>query len=70
MLRRDIWVVVGICSVSLAPIRTVMGAEYSYTLGYTAEYDIQLYLKRAKWARPAFGDADFHYERVAALGGL
>ena len=27
-------------------------------------------LKRAKWMRPAFGDADFHYERVAALGGL
>lgn len=38
MRRRDIWFVVGICSVSLAPIRTVMGAEYSYTLGYTAEY--------------------------------
>jgi alkylation response protein AidB-like acyl-CoA dehydrogenase len=39
-------------------------------IGYTWEYDAQLYLKRAKWARPAFGDAGFHYERVAALGGL
>ena len=39
-------------------------------IGYTAEYDIQLYLKRSKWARPMFGDSDFHYERVAALGGL
>jgi len=39
-------------------------------VGYTAEYDVQLYLKRAKWARPMFGDADHHYERVAALGGL
>jgi alkylation response protein AidB-like acyl-CoA dehydrogenase len=39
-------------------------------IGYTWEYDAQLYLKRAKWARPMFGDADFHYERVAALGGL
>jgi alkylation response protein AidB-like acyl-CoA dehydrogenase len=39
-------------------------------VGYTAEYDAQLYLKRAKWARPAFGDADHHYDRVAALGGL
>jgi alkylation response protein AidB-like acyl-CoA dehydrogenase len=38
-------------------------------IGFTAEYDIQLYLKRSKWALPAFGDADFHYERVAALGG-
>jgi alkylation response protein AidB-like acyl-CoA dehydrogenase len=38
-------------------------------IGFTAEYDIQLYLKRSKWALPAFGDADFHYERVAVLGG-
>jgi alkylation response protein AidB-like acyl-CoA dehydrogenase len=39
-------------------------------IGYTAEYDAQLYFKRSKWARPAFGDANHHYERVAALGGL
>ncbi|HEY6597843.1 MAG TPA: acyl-CoA dehydrogenase family protein [Pseudomonadales bacterium] len=39
-------------------------------IGFTAEYDIQLYLKRSKWARPAYGDSDHHYERVAALGGL
>jgi alkylation response protein AidB-like acyl-CoA dehydrogenase len=39
-------------------------------IGYTWEYDAQLYLKRAKWLRPAFGDADWHYERVARLGGL
>ncbi len=39
-------------------------------LGYTWEYDAQLYLKRAKWTRPLFGDADHHYERIAQLGGL
>ncbi|MDJ0789084.1 MAG: acyl-CoA dehydrogenase family protein [Myxococcota bacterium] len=39
-------------------------------MGYTWEYDAHLFLKRAKWARPVFGDADHHYERVAALGGL
>ncbi|MEN8162368.1 MAG: acyl-CoA dehydrogenase family protein [Myxococcota bacterium] len=39
-------------------------------IGYTWEYDAHLYLKRAKWLRPAFGDADWHYERVASLGGL
>lgn len=39
-------------------------------IGYTWEYDVQLYLKRAKWARPAFGDADFHYERALRLGGI
>jgi alkylation response protein AidB-like acyl-CoA dehydrogenase len=35
-------------------------------IGYTWEYDAQLYLKRSKWSRPLFGDADFHYDRVAA----
>ena len=39
-------------------------------IGFTAEYDIQLYFKRSKWTRPAFGDADLHYERLAELGGL
>jgi alkylation response protein AidB-like acyl-CoA dehydrogenase len=39
-------------------------------VGYTWEFDAHLYLKRSKWARPLFGDSDFHYERVAALGGL
>ena len=39
-------------------------------VGYTWEYDAQLYLKRSKWARPIFGDASHHYERVARLGGL
>ncbi|MDP6977082.1 MAG: acyl-CoA dehydrogenase family protein [Myxococcota bacterium] len=39
-------------------------------VGYTEEYDVQLYLKRSKWARPAFGDEIHHLERVARLGGL
>jgi alkylation response protein AidB-like acyl-CoA dehydrogenase len=39
-------------------------------VGYTDEYDIQLYLKRSKWVRPAFGDSDYHYDRIAVLGGL
>ena len=38
-------------------------------VGYTEEYDIQLYLKRSKWARPAFGDEEHHYERVATVEG-
>ena len=39
-------------------------------IGFTAEYDAQLYLKRSKWVRSAFGDADYHYRRAATLGGL
>jgi len=39
-------------------------------VGYTWEYDAHLCLKRSKWARPIYGDAAWHYERVARLGGL
>jgi alkylation response protein AidB-like acyl-CoA dehydrogenase len=46
------------------------GVQLHGALGYTWEYDAQLYLKRAKWLRPMYGDADHHYERVARLGGL
>ena len=38
--------------------------------GFTTACDIQLYFKRSKWARPMFGDADFHYERVLELRGV
>ncbi len=33
----------------------------------SAEYDAQLHLKRSKWVCSAFGDAGFHYRRVAAM---
>jgi alkylation response protein AidB-like acyl-CoA dehydrogenase len=46
------------------------GVQLHGGVGYTAEYDIQLYLKRSKWARPAFGDSDYHYSRMATQGGL
>ncbi len=39
-------------------------------IGFTAEYDAQLYLKRSKWARPMYGDSNFHLDRLATLGGL
>ncbi len=45
------------------------GIQLHGAVGFTAEYDIQLYLKRSKWAAVAFGDAAHHYRRVATLGG-
>jgi alkylation response protein AidB-like acyl-CoA dehydrogenase len=39
-------------------------------IGYTWELDVQMFMKRARWARPQFGDSSVHYERVARLGGL
>ncbi len=46
------------------------GVQLHGGVGYTWEYDIQMFLKRSKWARPSFGDADHHYERLARLAGL
>ncbi|MCL4685125.1 acyl-CoA dehydrogenase family protein [Myxococcota bacterium] len=43
------------------------GVQLHGGVGYTWEYDIQLYLKRSKWVRPTFGDADFHYDRIARI---
>ena len=48
----------------------IMGIQLHGAVGYTEEYDVHLYLRRSKWARPAFGGEDFHYERAATLGGL
>lgn len=52
------------------PKAGIMGVQLHGGVGYTWEYDIQLYLKRSKWVRPIFGDADYHYERIARLGDL
>ena len=44
----------------------VEGVQLHGAVGYTLEYDIQLYLKRSKWVRPQFGDAEHHLDRLAA----
>jgi alkylation response protein AidB-like acyl-CoA dehydrogenase len=36
-------------------------------IGFTWEYDLHLYFKRAKHLEPLFGDADFHREQVLRL---
>ena len=46
------------------------GIQLHGAIGFTEEYDVQLFLKRSKWARPMFGDSDYHYERVASLSEL
>lgn len=52
------------------PDAGILGVQLHGGVGYTWEYDIQLYLKRSKWVRPMFGDADHHYARIARLGDL
>jgi len=39
-------------------------------IGCTWESDPQLYLKRSKWSRAMYGDANHHYDRIASMGGL
>ncbi len=39
-------------------------------VGYTWEHDPHLYLKRSKWSRAMYGDANLHYDRIASMGGL
>ncbi len=39
-------------------------------VGYTEEYDVQLFLKRTKWVRPSYGDENHHLDRVARLRNL
>jgi len=52
------------------PMAGISGVQLHGGVGFTWEYDIQLFLKRGKWMRPMFGDADYHYDRIADLGGL
>jgi alkylation response protein AidB-like acyl-CoA dehydrogenase len=48
----------------------IAGIQLHGAIGYTEANDVHLYLRRSKWARPAWGGEEFHYERAAALGGL
>jgi alkylation response protein AidB-like acyl-CoA dehydrogenase len=46
------------------------GQQVHGGIGYTKEYDLQLYTRRAKAAEIAFDDADAHREAVATYLGL
>ncbi|NNC54513.1 MAG: acyl-CoA dehydrogenase, partial [Pseudomonadales bacterium] len=43
------------------------GIQLHGGVGFTSEYDIQLYFKRAKSTETFLGDGDFHRARLAAL---
>ena len=49
---------------------TALGHQIHGGIGFTKEHDMQLYFRRAKAAELAYGDADFHRERVAQQMGL
>jgi alkylation response protein AidB-like acyl-CoA dehydrogenase len=47
-----------------------LGHQSHGAIGFTKEYDLQLFTRRAKVAEVAYGDTDFHREQVAAGLGL
>ena len=51
------------------PSRKVCGSSIQVHggIGFTWEYDLHLYFKRAKHFEPLYGDADFHRERALQL---
>ena len=48
----------------------VEGIQIHGGIGITQDYDIQLYYRRAKAAEIAFGDVDYHLERLSKHMGL
>jgi len=49
---------------------TALAHEIHGGVGYAVEHDLPLYFRRAKAAELAFGDSDFHREKVATALGL
>lgn len=47
-----------------------LGHQIHGAIGYTKEYDMQLYFRHAKASELAFGDGDYHREKVAQKLGL
>jgi alkylation response protein AidB-like acyl-CoA dehydrogenase len=47
-----------------------LGHQIHGAISYCDEHDMHLYLRRCKAASIAFGDADYHLERVAVELGL
>jgi alkylation response protein AidB-like acyl-CoA dehydrogenase len=47
-----------------------LGHQSHGAIGFTKEYDLQLFTRRAKSAEVAYGDADYHRELVAQGMGL
>lgn len=47
-----------------------LGHQSHGAIGFTKEYDLQLFTRRAKVAEVAYGDTDFHREQVAVGMGL
>ena len=52
---------------ALGADRVQSGAGFHGGVGFTWDFDIQLFLKRGKLHEYAFGDASFHRERVAQI---
>ncbi|MBC7102742.1 MAG: acyl-CoA dehydrogenase [Parvibaculum sp.] len=70
--RNDVPQIASIAKARLSEIATLMtneGLQMHGGMGMTDQFDVGLYMKRARVAAASFGDANFHRERYAALEG-
>ncbi len=70
--RNDVPQIASITKARLSEISTLMtneGLQMHGGMGMTDQFDVGLYMKRARVAAASFGDANFHRERYATLEG-
>ena len=53
-----------------ARVMTNEGLQMHGGMGMTDQFDVGLFMKRARVAAATFGDANFHRDRYAALDGF
>ena len=54
----------------MAVLATNEGVQMHGGVGMTDEYDIGLFMKRARVLRHLLGDENYHLDRFARLGGF
>lgn len=70
--RNEVPQVASLAKARLSEISTLMtneGLQMHGGMGMTDQFDVGLYMKRARVAAASFGDSNFHRERYAALEG-
>lgn len=70
--RNDVPQIASITKARLSEVSTLMtneGLQMHGGMGMTDQFDVGLFMKRARVAAASFGDANFHRERYASLEG-
>ena len=71
--RNDVPLIASLAKARLSDIATLMtneGLQMHGGMGMTDQFDIGLFMKRARVAAATFGDGNFHRDRYALLEGF